>query len=49
MLVRDVTSYPLLGRCLRISVGSEQENDIFLHALGAALSETGMDLAAGRA
>ncbi len=49
VLVRDVTAYPLLGRCLRISVGTEEENDAFLHALGAALAETGMDLAAGRA
>ena len=49
VLVRDVTAYPLLGRCLRISVGSEEENDTFLHALGAALRETGTDLAAGRA
>ena len=34
VLVRDVTSYPLLSRCLRISVGSPEENDTFLHALG---------------
>ncbi len=49
VLVRDVTSYPTLERCLRVSVGSEAENDAFLHALGTALAEAGMDLATGRA
>jgi len=41
VLVRDVTSYPQLERCLRVSVGSPQENDAFLHALGTALTEAG--------
>jgi histidinol-phosphate/aromatic aminotransferase/cobyric acid decarboxylase-like protein len=41
VLVRDVTSYPRLERCLRVSVGSPQENDAFLHALGTALTEAG--------
>jgi len=36
ILVRDVTSYPRLSRCLRVSVGTEQENESLL----AALSET---------
>jgi histidinol-phosphate aminotransferase len=49
VLVRDVTSYPMLGRCLRVSVGSEGENDAFLHALGTALTEAGVDPATGRA
>jgi histidinol-phosphate aminotransferase len=49
VLVRDVTSYPMLQRCLRVSVGTEAENDAFLHALGAALTEAGMDLTTGRA
>jgi len=49
VLVRDVTSYPMLGRCLRVSVGNEDENDAFLHALGTALTEAGMDLTRGRA
>jgi histidinol-phosphate aminotransferase len=40
VLVRDVTSYPMLSRCLRVSVGSEEENDAFLRALGTALVET---------
>jgi len=49
VLVRDVTSYPMLSRCLRVSVGSEKENDAFLHALGTALTEAGMDTTSGRA
>ena len=49
VLVRDVTAYPMLSRCLRVSVGSEEENDAFLHALGTALTEAGMDLTTGRA
>ncbi len=49
VLVRDVTSYPQLERCLRISVGSPEENDDFLHALGAALTEAGIAVAGSRA
>jgi len=49
VLVRDVTSYPMLGRCLRVSVGTEAENDAFRHALGTALTESGMDTTSGRA
>lgn len=49
VLVRDVTSYPMLSRCLRVSVGTEAENDAFLHALGTALTESGMNLTSGRA
>jgi histidinol-phosphate aminotransferase len=37
ILVRDVTSYPGLSRCLRISVGSEEDNAALLAALQAAL------------
>jgi histidinol-phosphate aminotransferase len=39
VLVRDVTSYPRLSRCLRVSVGSESENAAFLEALSGALSQ----------
>jgi len=39
VLVRDVTGYPRLERCLRVSVGSAEENEAFLHALGTALVE----------
>jgi histidinol-phosphate aminotransferase len=49
VLVRDVTSYPMLSRCLRVSVGSEEENETFLRSLGSALGEAGMDLSLGRA
>ena len=49
VLVRDVTSYPLLARCLRVSVGSEEENDAFLRALGTALAEAGAYVETGRA
>jgi histidinol-phosphate aminotransferase len=49
VLVRDVTSYPMLGRCLRVSVGTPEENEAFLHALGAALGEARRDTAMGRA
>jgi histidinol-phosphate aminotransferase len=49
VLVRDVTSYAMLGRCLRVSVGREDENEVFLHALGTALGEAGVVSEAGRA
>jgi len=49
VLVRDVTSYPRLERCLRVTVGTPEENDAFLHALGTALPEAGMDPTRGRA
>jgi histidinol-phosphate/aromatic aminotransferase/cobyric acid decarboxylase-like protein len=51
VLVRDVSSYPMLSRCLRISVGTPAENETFLHALGTALVEAGVDAGAdtGRA
>ncbi len=39
VLVRDVTSYPRLGRCLRVSVGAESDNAAFLAALREALAE----------
>jgi histidinol-phosphate/aromatic aminotransferase/cobyric acid decarboxylase-like protein len=38
ILVRDVTSYPRLSRCLRVSVGSEAENRLFLEVLSEALA-----------
>lgn len=39
VLVRDVTGYPRLARCLRASVGSEAENEAFLTALRHAVEE----------
>jgi histidinol-phosphate aminotransferase len=37
VLVRDVSSYPTLGRCLRVSVGTPEENTQLLAALRAGL------------
>jgi histidinol-phosphate aminotransferase len=37
VLVRDVSAYPLLERCLRVSIGTPEENDRFLAALDRAL------------
>lgn len=37
VLVRDVSTYPLLDRCLRISIGTPEENNKFLAALDQAL------------
>jgi histidinol-phosphate aminotransferase len=37
VLVRDVSSYPLLERCLRVSIGTPEENNRFLAALDQAL------------
>lgn len=40
ILVRDVSSYPMLERCLRVSIGTPQENDEFVAALERVLSES---------
>ena len=37
ILIRDVSSYPMLSKCLRIRVGTKEENDRFLSALRAIL------------
>jgi histidinol-phosphate aminotransferase len=37
VLIRDFSDKPRLERCLRVSVGTRQENDIFLDALRACL------------
>jgi histidinol-phosphate/aromatic aminotransferase/cobyric acid decarboxylase-like protein len=37
VLVRDVSSYPLLDRVLRVSAGTPEENNRFLNALDRAL------------
>jgi histidinol-phosphate aminotransferase len=49
VLVRDVTSYPMLSRCLRVTVGTKKENEAFLHALGTALVECQPGVTTGRA
>jgi histidinol-phosphate aminotransferase len=38
VLVRDVSSYPMLERCLRVSVGSPEESAALVAALEAALA-----------
>lgn len=38
ILIRDVSSYPMLSQCLRISVGTPEENNRLLSALQAALN-----------
>jgi histidinol-phosphate aminotransferase len=40
ILVRDVSKYPMLQHCLRVSAGAPEENDAFLAALAAILEET---------
>lgn len=37
ILIRDVSSYPMLSKCLRISVGTREENDRLLSALRSAV------------
>jgi histidinol-phosphate aminotransferase len=41
VLVRDCSSWPRLANCLRVTVGTPEENDCFLAALGEALAESG--------
>jgi histidinol-phosphate aminotransferase len=42
VLVRDVSASPLLSRCLRVSVGTEDENAAFLAALRHAMAPKGI-------
>jgi histidinol-phosphate aminotransferase len=35
VLVRDVSSYPMLARCLRVNAGTPAENDAFLRGVSA--------------
>ncbi len=39
VLVRDVSAYPMLSRCLRVTVGTREENDRFLSALRLCLAQ----------
>jgi histidinol-phosphate aminotransferase len=43
VLVRDFSTRPRLGGCLRVTVGTPAENDAFLTALDASLAETATD------
>ena len=38
VLVRNCSSWPRLGGCLRVTIGTEHENDVFLDALQEAVS-----------
>jgi histidinol phosphate aminotransferase apoenzyme (EC 2.6.1.9) len=38
VLVRDVSSYPLMEKCIRVNVGTRQENERFLAALNEVMS-----------
>jgi histidinol-phosphate aminotransferase len=39
VLVRDFSRWPLLAECLRVSIGTPEENNAFLGALRASLAE----------
>lgn len=39
ILVRDVSRYPMLERCLRVNAGTPDETGAFLHALRTIMSE----------
>jgi len=41
VLIRDVSDWPGLEGCLRVTIGTPAENDRFLSALGEVLSEPG--------
>lgn len=40
VLVRDVSSYPMISQCLRVSIGTPEENDRFLDALRISMEHT---------
>jgi histidinol-phosphate aminotransferase len=39
VLVRDVSKYPMLERCLRVNAGAPEENDVFLDGLRTLMRE----------
>jgi histidinol-phosphate aminotransferase len=43
VLVRDCSGWPRLGGCLRVTVGTPDENDAFLEALAATLDRDAID------
>ncbi len=45
ILIRDVSSYPMLSKCLRVSIGKWQENNLLISALRTALEEAAEDAA----
>ena len=38
ILVRDVSAYPMLSRALRVTIGTDEENEAFLEALGRIMA-----------
>jgi histidinol-phosphate aminotransferase len=42
ILVRDVSTWPGLEGCLRVTIGTADENDRFIAALGDVLAELGV-------
>ena len=45
VLVRDCSSWPRLADCLRVTVGTREENDAFLEAIAAVLGEPATEAA----
>ncbi|HYK92198.1 MAG TPA: histidinol-phosphate transaminase [Acidobacteriota bacterium] len=39
ILIRDVSAYPMLSKCLRVTVGTRKENDRFLTALSDSIKK----------
>ena len=39
VLVRDVSSYPMLEKYLRVNAGSKEESDYFIESLRATISQ----------
>jgi histidinol-phosphate/aromatic aminotransferase/cobyric acid decarboxylase-like protein len=39
VLVRDVSKYPMLERCLRVNAGTPEEDDAFLAGLRRIMSD----------
>ena len=39
VLVRDVSAYPMLERCLRVNAGLPEENTAFLEGIRAVMAE----------
>ena len=44
VLVRDFSGHPLLPGCLRVSIGTRRENDMFLEALAQTLGREGQEV-----
>ena len=38
VLIRNCASWPRLGGCLRVTIGTAQENDMFISALSNVLA-----------